>query len=253
MIQPEALSGMKAKGSLEGVGVLDRFIWTHAPFRLVPPVVAPESMAAKKAYEMGMDRMFEAERDREKIDLTPIKFAPEAAAHLETFFVEMNRQAETGADGTFEDREGVFMKMRPNVQRLCGWLHLAEFGYSEGAEIQLKTAKNAVIIGHYWVEHMKSAFGVLFQNEEDAGTARVLKWIKRRHAEGKLEKSPIMDAPCFKQQALWQGVKQASSRAGSIPDSATLGQILDQLSERNILKTPTGSKLWFVNPEFLER
>lgn len=246
MIQPSALQSMTSKRDMQGLGVLDRFVWTHAKSGLMPARPKPIPEQAKRSYQQAVGMMFKNERPRDDAERYPLNFDPDAAEILKDFFQELNDMQAVGE--VLEDFSGLAAKMRANVLRLCGILHLAEsFGPDAlSQEILPDTVEKAIRIGHYWIAHGLSALGILFERDEDAGVKRVLKWIERRHEAGEL-----IEGNRFKKQTLHQAMKPRGGVTGSIPNADALSLILMELKDQGILRE-LGEGLWEINPKHLE-
>ena len=249
-IQPDALRNMTGRSELIGLGVLDRILFALPESCMTPPDAPAVPASSRNEYAQGVTRLLSIPLDfTDGSDLEP----DPSPLHLDAganqvriaFNTEVNAMAEDG--GALSALRGWGSKLKANVLRTAGVLHLADHRGSGGLELPITedVMLRAVTIAHYWIAHARKAFDLMEVDQQTLATRKVWRWIKRRASE-----SSLKPEAAFRKQEIWQGVK---GNRGSIQTVAELNAALEQLCESNYIRLISERpEIYEVNPRALD-
>lgn len=161
MIQPGVLRGLNNLQALGSQGVLDRFCWSVSSTSTVPanpPAMNPEALAEYGNVMLQILRIPSVRKPEPEFLLQLSNDAREAR----TLFIEgLNRAVESG--GELEGLSGLVSKLRSNVERTSGVLHLIKYPSNGAVRIPISgdTQAEANMIGRYWLNHARHVHGSL--------------------------------------------------------------------------------------------
>lgn len=150
-VQPSVLGDIMSNATMEGRGLLDRFLYCSPPSRVghrvfESPPVPPE---LRERYERLIFSLMALPRTEEPIRLT---LSPDAAMLFSDFFLANERYlCRKGKAIT-----GWASKYPGAVLRIAGLLHAAE--HPEETKISAKTVHRAITIGRYFLAQAEFAY-----------------------------------------------------------------------------------------------
>lgn len=156
-IQPTVLSTIMENSTLDGRGLLARFLYSSPPSRigtrsfLTPPM--PDEV--KTAYRNLIFRLMDIPL---KETPTVLTLAPDALEEMNRYFLKHEQYLA----GEGQDIIEWASKYIGTVLRIAGLLHAAE---SVDTEVQLDTLKRAIRIGEYYLAHACYAFSLMGVDE----------------------------------------------------------------------------------------
>ena len=150
-VQPSVLSEIMGNDTMEGRGLLARFLYCSPPSRigkrsfLTPPI--PAETAA--SYELLLHQLMELPFHDSPFLL---RLSAEAQRSFSDFFLDHERYLNQGGRAISDWAA----KYTGAVLRIAGLLHLAEGNSS--LEISIHTLRNAITIGRYFLNHAEFAY-----------------------------------------------------------------------------------------------
>ena len=229
-IQPDVMLGIDRGDELFGEGVLDRFLFVCPESGMLPPDPEPVPRAVLNGYSNGVRSLL----------AIPVPDQPQAirlsqdAHDVNVAFARfINGQCEPG--GELEEFRGFGTKLRANVLRLAGVLHMADnvcdpSGMTE--PISGETMEDAEAIARYWLKHAVTVFGRMATDSKTKQAQRLWKWIQPRAKCGNLGPT---ESPMFSVQQLWQGIK-SGNRHGVVRTTKDRDTGLEELEEAGYIK-----------------
>lgn len=185
-VQPDVISGLMAKPSLRGRGLLARFLYSLPTSPIGRRKVAPESMPEeiRSAYQrrirgllllpMGTTAEGEPEEHVLRLSVAAERRFRQFEAWMEPKLGQLEEL------GNIADWSA---KLSGAVARLSGLLHLAEHADSHSpwsAEVSDQTLERAVKVAEYLIPHAQAAFAQMGADPAVDGAKYILKWLARQ-------------------------------------------------------------------------
>ena len=247
-IQPEILKNMKGIRDLKDQGVLDRFTWTLTDVPIAPADAPEIPRSAMQQYEDTLARL---------LNLAP--FDPARGSHRQEG-LRLDPQArivrtawidgliQRVKEGDLEAYRGPVAKLRANVERLAGVLHMAKYPSTQAYTVNIspQTMESATRVGDYWLSHMIGLHTMLGAAPGVSIAERIVAWIERRISRGE------MDDGIFTQRDLYQALKRSG---GSVQKVGDMGDALSMLKEHFFLQSIADavSESYAINPRAFGR
>ena len=156
-IQPSVLSTIMENSTLDGRGLLARFLYSSPPSRigtrsfLTPPM--PDEV--NQAYRELIFRLMDIPLSETPMVLT---LAPDTLEEMNQYFLKHEQYLA----GEGQDIIEWASKYIGTILRITGLLHIAE---SNDTEVQLDTLKRGILIGEYYLAHARYAFSLMGVDE----------------------------------------------------------------------------------------
>jgi hypothetical protein len=177
--QPSVLGGLADSPEMRGRGFLARWLYSlptsKVGYRDLRPAATPSSIESEYHYRMmHLWKTDYAGGGEPHV----IRFSDEAQSVL----LEFQRWTETHLrpEGELAALAGWGNKLPGLAVRIAGVLHVAETGDEFWRPLEGETMHRAVKIARYAVEHAKTAFRIIGEDETAGQARRVWKWIAGR-------------------------------------------------------------------------
>lgn len=177
-IQPQVLEGIMDNEIFRGRGLIGRFLYCY-----------PKSRIGTRNYK-GQPIPLVYEKDYKKL----IYELMDIPCNENPYIINLSQEALSLIEEEFNsietrlisDLEGISEwagKYIGAVLRIAGLLHIAEHK-SNDILVSEQTMKNAIEIGHYFIEHAKLSFSIMGANQQQKQAEYVLKYISKEfHSE----------------------------------------------------------------------
>lgn len=174
-VQPSVLSNIMENSTLDGRGLLARFMYCTPPSRIGCRsfITPPMPDAVKVAYDNLAYKLMSLPRQAEPIVLT---LSVEALNEMEQYFLKHERFL--AGDG--QDMIEWASKYIGAVLRIAGLIHVTDAHQDD--EVQLETLRRAIAIGEYFLEQSRYAFSLMGVDE----AVRKAKFVVNRIRQEKI-------------------------------------------------------------------
>lgn len=171
-VQPSVLNNIMENGTLDGRGLLARFMYCTPPSRIgCRSFITPKmDESIKVAYEHLVYKLMSLPRNEEPIVLT---ISDEALEELDRYFLKHEKYL--AGDG--QDMIEWASKYIGAVIRIAGLLHVTDSNHSD--EVQVETLHRAIEIGEYFLEQSRYAFSLMGVDETIRKAKSVVNKIRR--------------------------------------------------------------------------
>ena len=173
-VQPDVLEEIGRNPEFRGRGLSARFLYawcqSKAGYRTLQ--ASPVSALLTDAYHRSIKSLMEIEGRHE------LRLTPEAQAIWNEFYADVELLLRPGAD--LQHLVDWGSKLPGAVARIAGLLHFAKNGPDGiGKWVSFDSVRNACIIGGYFTEHAKAAFGIMKEDAHLAVARKILSYLKR--------------------------------------------------------------------------
>jgi replicative DNA helicase len=247
-IQPEILKNLRGVRDLNDQGVLDRFAWSLADVPIAPADSPEIPRSAMQQYEDTLVRLLNLEPfdpARSSHTQEGLRLDPQARIVRTDWIDGLIRRVH---DGELESYRGPIAKLRANVERLAGVLHMAKYPNTQAYTVNIspQTMEAATRVGDYWLGHIIGLHTMLGAAPGVSIAERIIRWIERQISKGR------MDDGIFTRRDLYQTLKRTG---GAIQKVGDLGDGLSMLEEHSFLLSTAGaaSAKYEINPRAFGR
>ncbi|MFI5298753.1 MAG: DUF3987 domain-containing protein [Polyangiales bacterium] len=246
--QMRTLATLTRRESFLGRGLWERFM-TIAPASRVgqrSPSAAPVARSLEIRYAATIHSLLRLpifERSTDESEALTLGLSSGAREALEAFFKEIDTRMGPGRDLSSEAIKGWAGKVRTNVIRIAGILHVADNETTvdalKGARIDRETAERAVRIMRYALAHALRLFGPKSLLDDDI--ALVIEWLR---AEGR---------PTFTERELHRAKQARFPRVEFIAPAieALVAAGVIRAPQRAQAKAGRPSGIWEVHPDLI--
>lgn len=177
-VQPNVLEEIGRNPEFRGRGLSARFLYawcqSKAGYRTLQ--AAPVSALLTGAYHRLIISLMEIGGTHE------LRLTPEAQAIWNEFYADVELLLRPGAN--LQHLVDWGSKLPGAVARIAGLLHFAENGPDGiGQPISFHSMRNACVMGGYFTEHAKAAFGIMKEDVRLTVARKILSYIKRCRLE----------------------------------------------------------------------
>lgn len=183
-IQPVVLNEIMSNAAMTGRGLIARFLYSSPPSRIgkrvfCTPPVPPDVEAAYKA------KIFELMTIPLETETKTICLSEEAKNLISAYFLEHERFL----SGEGQEISDWANKYIGSILRIAALIHLAEYG-ADVVEVSGDTLKNAILIGQYFLEHVKYAYALMGSDINMKKAYMILGKI-RKHSITQIKRSDL--------------------------------------------------------------
>lgn len=217
--QPLVLENLFQNVEFTSKGLCARFIYCYPKSRIGSRNIESKSVniqteqnyieLIKKLLKKEEEKILTLSKESQKIS---IDFAKELEPKLVNEFYEM------------EDWAGKFHGL---ILRIAGNLHMATNANTNNSVISETTMKNAIKIGHYYLEHAQNIYSMVGVNLEQIQAKRIIKILERKRYTGKIKKHDLYRA------VRGHGIKEISDIEKPLNYLKELGYIKEIINEDN--------------------
>ena len=173
-VQPDVLEEIGRNTEFRGRGLSARFLYawcqSKAGYRTLQASPVPAILT--DAYHRSIISLMEIEGRHE------LRLTPEAQAIWNGFYADVELLLRPGAD--LQHLVDWGSKLPGAVARIAGLLHFAKNGPDGiGKLVSFDSVENACMIGGYFTEHAKAAFGIMKEDAHLAVARKILSYLKR--------------------------------------------------------------------------